>query len=240
MFYQCCINCNYLTLFFWAQMALASLVPFQGPKKSRFSGPIPSNTPRNDVALLKTITYRAIKTTGTLVVNITQLGQDGYLSQAKTSCWPYPIPTRVSGPLLIFRWVGGIWADGPPLLISHNLDRIGTLPKPTRVADPLPCQHECRAPCWSLGGWGEYGRMPDGHHYLFLFSHRWAVSSPGGREFSLDAYAHCKKFVMFCKHCEIKLLKILFVVHRMAALKNFGFPSFSESKIFILFLTVYI
>jgi hypothetical protein len=38
---------------FWAQMALASLVPFQGPKKSQFSGPTPSNAPRNDVALLK-------------------------------------------------------------------------------------------------------------------------------------------------------------------------------------------
>jgi hypothetical protein len=36
---------------FWAQMALASLVPFQGLKKSRFSGPTPSNAPRNDVAL---------------------------------------------------------------------------------------------------------------------------------------------------------------------------------------------
>jgi hypothetical protein len=50
-------------------MALASLVPFQGPKKSRFSGPTPSNAPRNDVAPLKTIMYRAIKTTGTLIVN---------------------------------------------------------------------------------------------------------------------------------------------------------------------------
>ncbi len=52
----------------WAQMALASLVPFQGPKKSRFSGPSPSNAPRNDVAPLKIIKYRAIKTTGTLIV----------------------------------------------------------------------------------------------------------------------------------------------------------------------------
>jgi hypothetical protein len=43
-------------------------VPFQGPKKSRFSEPTPSNAPRNDVALLKTITYRAIKITGTLIV----------------------------------------------------------------------------------------------------------------------------------------------------------------------------
>ncbi len=49
-------------------MAVASLVPFQGPKKSRFSGPTPSNDPHNDVAPLKTITYRAIKTTGTLIV----------------------------------------------------------------------------------------------------------------------------------------------------------------------------
>jgi hypothetical protein len=51
-----------------AQMALASLVPFQGPKKSRFSVPTPSNAPRNDVAPLKTIMYHAIKTTGTLIV----------------------------------------------------------------------------------------------------------------------------------------------------------------------------
>jgi hypothetical protein len=49
-------------------MELASLVPFQGPKKSQFSGPTTSNAPRNDVAPLKTITYRAIKTTGTLIV----------------------------------------------------------------------------------------------------------------------------------------------------------------------------
>ncbi len=40
---------------FWAQMALASLMLFQGPKKSRFSGPTPSNAPHNDVARLKTI-----------------------------------------------------------------------------------------------------------------------------------------------------------------------------------------
>jgi hypothetical protein len=50
-----------------------ALVPFQGPKKSRFSGPTPSNAPRNDVAPLKIITYRAIKTTGTLVVLCTQV-----------------------------------------------------------------------------------------------------------------------------------------------------------------------
>jgi hypothetical protein len=60
--------CDMKFRLFWAQMALASLVPFQGPKKSRFSGPTPSNAPRNDVAPLKTIMYRAIKTTGTLIV----------------------------------------------------------------------------------------------------------------------------------------------------------------------------
>jgi hypothetical protein len=43
-------------------------VPFQGPKKSLFSGPTPSNASRNEVAPLKTTMYRAIKTTGTLIV----------------------------------------------------------------------------------------------------------------------------------------------------------------------------
>ena len=61
-----------LARLFWAQMALASLVPFQGPKKSQFSGPTPSNAPHTDVAPLKTITYRAIKTTDTLIVIFTQ------------------------------------------------------------------------------------------------------------------------------------------------------------------------
>jgi hypothetical protein len=54
--------------FFLGQMALASLMPFQGPKKSWFSGLTPSNAPRNDVAPLKIIMYRAIKTTGTFIV----------------------------------------------------------------------------------------------------------------------------------------------------------------------------
>ena len=50
----------------------ASLIlSFQGPKKSQFSGPTPSNAPHTDVAPLKTITYRAIKTTGTLIVILT-------------------------------------------------------------------------------------------------------------------------------------------------------------------------
>ena len=58
---------------FWAQMARAKRVPFQRPKKSRFSGPTPSNAPRNDVAPLKIIMYRAIKTTGTLIVSLTSV-----------------------------------------------------------------------------------------------------------------------------------------------------------------------
>ena len=33
-------------------------MPFQGSKKSRFSGPTPSNAPSNAVALLKTIKYK--------------------------------------------------------------------------------------------------------------------------------------------------------------------------------------
>jgi hypothetical protein len=39
-----------------------------GPKKVSIFRATPSNAPRNDVAPLKTITYRAIKTTGTLIV----------------------------------------------------------------------------------------------------------------------------------------------------------------------------
>jgi hypothetical protein len=56
-----CTNNTPPSRLFWAQMALASLVPLKGPKKSRFSGPTPSNAPRNDVAPLKIITYRALK-----------------------------------------------------------------------------------------------------------------------------------------------------------------------------------
>jgi hypothetical protein len=53
-------------------MALASLVAISGPKKVSIYRATPSNAPRNDVASLKTITYRAISTTGTLIVNILQ------------------------------------------------------------------------------------------------------------------------------------------------------------------------
>jgi hypothetical protein len=62
-----------------------NIITFLGPKKSRFSGPTPSNAPRNDVAPLKTIMYRAIKTTVTLMV-ITQPNEfqssDGVLEQS--------------------------------------------------------------------------------------------------------------------------------------------------------------
>ncbi len=63
-----------------------SLVQFQGPKKSRFSGPTPSNAPRNDVAPLKTITYRAIKTTGTLIVIIESL-REAQISDRSSEKW---------------------------------------------------------------------------------------------------------------------------------------------------------
>jgi hypothetical protein len=56
--------------FFWALKWHERSECHLGPKKSRFSGPTPPNAPRNDVAPLKTITYHAIKTTGTLIVNI--------------------------------------------------------------------------------------------------------------------------------------------------------------------------
>jgi hypothetical protein len=39
------LYCNFLSHEIWAQMALASLVPFQGPKMSRFSGPPPLPMP---------------------------------------------------------------------------------------------------------------------------------------------------------------------------------------------------
>jgi hypothetical protein len=44
-----------------------------GPENLDFFGPkwpTPSNAPLNDVAPLETITYRAIKTTDTLIVNM--------------------------------------------------------------------------------------------------------------------------------------------------------------------------
>jgi hypothetical protein len=46
---------------------------FRGSKKSQFSGPTPSNATLNDVARLKTIMYHAIKTTGTLIVQMNDL-----------------------------------------------------------------------------------------------------------------------------------------------------------------------
>ncbi len=75
-------------------MALVSLVPFQGPKKSQFSGPTPSNAPRNCVAHLKTITYHAIKTTGTLIVIISNcvilekvLKKGSFYPWPSHTCW---------------------------------------------------------------------------------------------------------------------------------------------------------
>ncbi len=119
-------------------------------------------------------------------------GQDWYLSHANKRGWPYPIPTRVSGPLLIFGWVGGIGRMVTIIYFSFH------------IAEQSAPQ--------------EGGNFPQMHTHT------------------------AKKFVMFCKHCKIKLLKILFLVHRMAALKKVkvGFPSFSETKICILLLTVYI
>ena len=57
----CVTGGHSLTRLFWAQMALVSLVPFQGPKKSRFSGPTPSNAPSKDVEPLKTMKYKCHK-----------------------------------------------------------------------------------------------------------------------------------------------------------------------------------
>jgi hypothetical protein len=55
---------------FWAQMALAALVAAdQGPKKSRFQGTPLKMALVMDIARLKIITYRAIITRGTLIVN---------------------------------------------------------------------------------------------------------------------------------------------------------------------------
>ncbi len=54
---------------FWAQMALASLVANSGPKKPQFSGPtaLPMALVM-DVACIKIIISRGIKTTGTFIV----------------------------------------------------------------------------------------------------------------------------------------------------------------------------
>jgi hypothetical protein len=49
-------------------MALAALVAISGTKKSRFQGPPLIMALVMDIARLKIITYRAIKTTGTFIV----------------------------------------------------------------------------------------------------------------------------------------------------------------------------
>ncbi len=55
-------------LFLWPYFFGPKWHSQKGSKKSWFSGPAPSDAPCNDVAPLKIITYRAIKTTGTLIV----------------------------------------------------------------------------------------------------------------------------------------------------------------------------
>jgi hypothetical protein len=54
---------------------------FCAQKSLNFQGP--SNAPRNDVALLKTITYRVIKTTGTLKVSL----EPSFIKENLTSFW---------------------------------------------------------------------------------------------------------------------------------------------------------
>ena len=61
-----------ISRFFWAQMSLAALVAIQGPKKDRFQGPPLIMALVMDIARLKIVTYRAMKTTGTLMVKIMQ------------------------------------------------------------------------------------------------------------------------------------------------------------------------
>jgi hypothetical protein len=56
---------------FWAQMAHATVIVISGPKKSLdFQGPTLTMALVMDIARLKIITSSAIKTTGTLIVNI--------------------------------------------------------------------------------------------------------------------------------------------------------------------------
>jgi hypothetical protein len=49
-------------------MALATLVAISGPEKVSIQGPPPTMALVMDITRLKIITYRAIKTTGTLIV----------------------------------------------------------------------------------------------------------------------------------------------------------------------------
>ncbi len=65
--------------FLGPEMTRAKLVPFQGPKKSRFSGPTLSNAPSNAVALLKTIKYKRHK-------NNWYIGSFMYLSAVVCCC----------------------------------------------------------------------------------------------------------------------------------------------------------
>jgi hypothetical protein len=59
-----------------------------GPENLDFFGPTPSSAPRNDVAPLKTITFHAIKTTGTLIVSIQQVSQHRNYTNFKVGAPP--------------------------------------------------------------------------------------------------------------------------------------------------------
>ncbi len=62
-------------------------LPFQGPKKSRFSGPTPSNAPSKDVPRLKTIKYKCH-------INNKYIGNFMYTSVVALLC------------VVVFRYVG--------------------------------------------------------------------------------------------------------------------------------------
>ncbi len=103
---------------------------FLGPNSTRFahaiSGPTPSNAPRNDVAPLKIITYRAIKTTGTLVVLCTLV----LLCSVVVCCgvvlllrkiWPL---TGLKSPHWLAPWLSWLKRlSGKQELMSSNLIR---------------------------------------------------------------------------------------------------------------------
>ncbi len=57
-------------LIFWVQIVLATFVAISEPKKSRFSGPTPLNSPRIEIVPIKIITSHAIEKTSTLIVNL--------------------------------------------------------------------------------------------------------------------------------------------------------------------------
>ncbi len=56
--------------FFGPKMALPMFVSFQSPKTSQFQGPTLKIALVLDISHLKILTYRAIKTTGSIIVKI--------------------------------------------------------------------------------------------------------------------------------------------------------------------------